>query len=150
MGLTVLFLWNQKKHKIPPRRIASLCLSYQARSWGSIKTSYACWIKWNFRVTSSIFSGFLSVKKCAHLMNVVAHTSYICIKKLVYFTSNQTYLDATSVPVSDMTSLFLRQLLPWKPPRLHNGISWCLFRNNQICKVSHYIQYLTQQQQYLL
>lgn len=47
----------------PPWRIASLCLSYQALSWGSLKTSYACCIRRNCTVHSSALSGFLSKDK---------------------------------------------------------------------------------------
>lgn len=42
--------------------MASLCLSYQALSWGSLSTSYACWMILNCCVASSMFSGFLSEK----------------------------------------------------------------------------------------
>ena len=51
---------------------------------------------------------------------VVVYTS---VQKTCVLYIDHTYLDATSVRVSDMISLFLRQLLPWKPPGPHNGIS---------------------------
>lgn len=43
-----------------PRRISSLCLSYQARSRGSLRQSYAAWTSLKRAVASSSLSWFLS------------------------------------------------------------------------------------------
>lgn len=53
----------------PPRRIASRCLSYQARSCGSLRTAYAACTSWNCCVASSSFPQFLSLLQFEQLVS---------------------------------------------------------------------------------